>query len=929
MTQHQPRSFRQVGQLSLGLIFLLMICGSGKATSQIVPDHTLPNNSSVDSGCIICTINGGTPQGRILFHSFDKFSIPTNGEVRFNNELLIRSIVTRVTGSQSSEVDGLVTANGSANLFLINPNGITFGPNAQLRLGGSFIASTANSFLFPGGGQFNTTNPTAPPILDVQVEAPIGLQFEGKPNSIQVQNAQLTTRAGKTLALIGGQVNLSGSNFTGNHFELGGISDSGAIGIQPYISKSAIDQDQYNDGFTFVFDKANRLSNVVVRNTYIGNEGFGGADSNLLSKGLYLHSTNLELYDHSRITASITESQEIDGQKQQRLGNLIVGADGSISLHQSSIDMKIKTSTVAPPIPPIPPILLIPPPISAEVPVSFNPPISSNTVSSTIGLDSDRSTLDEVSGTRPAPNFSIGSIIIRATFFSLSDQSSVEIATSTPRSRNIEVGGVSIDVEKTLNMDDSAIALSLGVGGQLGSEALEINAGDLIMTNSASISTSIPSSGNDSFGNIVEPQKAIDINVNVQRSAFIDNSQILSSAGFGDIGSGNILFNAGKISLIGGARVQTDNPEPSIFFGGKSPIGRVEISAERLQLTDEGTAISASTNTTDNAGQIFVKARDLSILNFASIRSNTQGDYTPFLSLPLDGRGGDIDIRAQGIRIANQGNITVSSEGSGKGGNVTIFANRLSLENGGEIVSRTTRTDSGNITLNVRNLLLLRNQGKISATAGVSKDGGTGGNIAINAANGFIVAVPKENSDITANAFSGRGGKVEINAQAIFGLAPLSRSDLEALLGTVKPEELDPQNVHTSNITAISQQNPSLNGQVSLNASVNPDQRLGQTPQEPRTTEVVDSCQISTDGKEAVRFYDIGRGGLPIRPDDPLSIDLLEWSSLDSTVKNRSPLKTISQTPQHSSKQWSTTSAESSKLFTTNVLRLVMPCQSL
>lgn len=226
----------------IGVIFLLST--SSPAFAQIVPDATLPNNSNITVEGDTNTINGGTQAGSNLFHSFEQFSVPTGETAHFNNASDIQNIFSRVTGTSVSDINGLIRANGSADLFLLNPNGIVFGSNARLDIGGSFLGSTASSIKFADGIQFTTITPQVTPLLTVTV--PVGLGFGNSPKAIDVKSTGHTLRGigaspvtrrnpsiglqvqpGKTLALVGGAINLEGGILTaeGGRVELGSVGN--------------------------------------------------------------------------------------------------------------------------------------------------------------------------------------------------------------------------------------------------------------------------------------------------------------------------------------------------------------------------------------------------------------------------------------------------------------------------------------------------------------------------------------------------------------------------------------------------------------------------------------------------------------------------------------------------------------------------------
>jgi filamentous haemagglutinin family N-terminal domain len=87
------------------------------STAEIVPDATLPVNTTVIVNDSNNFIQGGTQAGNNLFHSFREFSLLAGETAFFNNSTDIQNIFTRVTGGSISNIDGAIKANGTANLF--------------------------------------------------------------------------------------------------------------------------------------------------------------------------------------------------------------------------------------------------------------------------------------------------------------------------------------------------------------------------------------------------------------------------------------------------------------------------------------------------------------------------------------------------------------------------------------------------------------------------------------------------------------------------------------------------------------------------------------------------------------------------------------------------------------------------------------------
>ena len=223
------------------------------STAQVVPDGTLGAESSTVSFPAPGTtqIDGGARRGGNLFHSFSEFSVPAGATASFDSGADVSNIFSRVTGGNVSHIDGIVRANGVANLFFLNPNGIVFGSNAQLDIGGSFLGATAERLRFAGGATFGT-GATGAPLLTANV--PVGLQFGDNPGAISVGGpgvqlpsffdaeaqqaflndpAGLRVESGRALALVGGSLAIAGGllKAPAGRIELGGVGGSATVGL--------------------------------------------------------------------------------------------------------------------------------------------------------------------------------------------------------------------------------------------------------------------------------------------------------------------------------------------------------------------------------------------------------------------------------------------------------------------------------------------------------------------------------------------------------------------------------------------------------------------------------------------------------------------------------------------------------------------------
>lgn len=219
------------------------------------------------------------------------------------------------------------------------------------------------------------------------------------------------------------------------------------------------------------------------------------------------------------------------------------------------------------------------------------------------------------------------------------------------------------------------------------------------------------------------------------------------------------------------------------------------------------------------------------------------------------GPGGNLIINAaERVEISDvDSRLFTSAEGAGPAGNLIISEPPGSnliivIRDGAEVSASTESSAGGNILFQNPNALILRTGGRLTAEAGSSQGGGDGGNINLFMPDGFLIAVPGENSDIVANAFDGDGGDINITAQGIFNLVER------------------PLNDNTNDINASSQFGQS--GTVVINNfNLDPTDDLSQLPADTTAPTVAQRC-LADSGQGQSAFVVTGHGGLPPTPSD-------------------------------------------------------------
>ncbi len=730
-------------------------------------------------------ITGGTRTGSNLFHSFGTFNVPTNNIANFLNDsgLDTANILGRVTGETPSSIFGTIqtTGFGNANLFLINPAGIVFGPHTSLNVGGSVTFTTANHLRLAEAngtaGIFHADSTSSNILTSAPVTA-FGF-LTSTSASIAVQGSRLSVPQGKALSLVGGNhgfdyihpdTHTTATVLDGVTITTGTlIAPGGQINIVSVASLGEISTDH----FTATPDI--RMGKISLTHETLADVSANGAGVIRIRGGQLI-------MDNATLSANTVNSNSPSVAIDVRLTDDFTIADTralpAITASTSGIGNAGAVEIV-----------------SANMHATSTDPNSA-----AFALIDTHS-----SGEGHAGNVNI----MTGTLTVSGPAATWHVVDSGPRALG-SGGNIVITARDVVDLTGTGISTGSQLAESLGGDAsgpggnLTISANHLQMNDTLLATAAM-------F--VAETQRAGNVLLNVGEAHMINSS--ISAAGV--FGGGGITINADRLT--------TDATQIDTFTEFGPTLG-ITFNGHILELTN-GSNWSTSTFGDGNAGDIRITATEhvrligitgpnpLGASNPTGVFSNSFGDFggqggsgnvfitTPRLTMregrinsstATSGRGGDVTINAGAIDISgefpnpghnvffgitdiNPSGIFTQTVGTnscagscGTAGHISVTTSDLNMGPGAQINSGTTNNGIGG-TIDIRSSNTIALSGRLtdgspvgifSRSVGTAPDSGAGGNISLSAGRSVTI---HDGAAISAGSEGpGNAGNISIDA---------------------------------------------------------------------------------------------------------------------------------------------------------------------
>jgi len=818
-----------------------------QVTTNITPSGGLGTtlNGGVPACTSNCTITGGTRPGNgpNLFHSFGNFSVGDghtanflNRDINNNPGPLTTNILSRVTGGATSNIFGTIqtTDFGNANLFLINPAGVVFGPSASLDIGGSFHVSTADYVrLFDGtnsanfyaspasDGLANSVLSSAPPV-DFGFLTPAAFGFtRSTPAAITIDNSFLSVPAGQTLSVVGGDITVTGGtlNAPGGPINLTSVAGAGEVTTDTAepaagmaLGTITLDQNTLSTVGDFSFGDGSggavsiRGGQLVATGATIttsaaeGSGGSGGAVAVSVSD-------SASLTDVAILTNSISAGGA---------GAVSITADNGLTATNAFIDSSAVSALGD----------------SGPVTLTSNGPLSMT--------DSTILTFSDGSGNAGPVSLTgdllLSNVLIATGAFFGGNAGSVTL-TGLPNVSLVNGFGINADVvgdgttasrpgAVTLTAADGTVTLS---GLSIFESFISTTASDTLADGSSvkitGATVNLLNGAIDVFtsNDVVTPSSGGDIEIRGEdvsltqfqlRSGNVGTPQSIGTGGrIRFLDAENIRLTASDVSTNstsgGGAGAiefhtqalkMSELASVSSVTFGSGPSGTITvIGAENVTL-ESGSLVTTETVAQGPAGNILFETQQLTISGGGLVLSS---------ALPLStGNAGSVTVQGQAgagtyasavLIDGSSSGIFTNTQGTGAGGNLTLNAKTVTLQNSGTLSAATSGTAAsatgGTIAVGATQVQL--NGATITAS---SSGPANAGNIAVTATDSLVM----QNGSISTQTALSDGGNITIHAGRLVQLTD-SRitTSVQGGLGNGGNITIDPQFVILQNSQII------------------------------------------------------------------------------------------------------------------------------
>jgi len=761
--------------LRQGLLALLTVLLGlpGISQAQIPPPPTPITSSGLNT--VVTTngnihdITGGTRPGggANLFHSFGEFGVPANNIANFLNAgsvdragnplaagLPTSNILGRVTGGNVSNIFGTIqTTNfGNANLFLLNPNGFLFGPNATVNVGG-MVAFTSADYLKLADNKLFTALPSShDALLSAAPVAAFGflaLEPGVTRGAISVQGSNLSVVNGQTIGLVGGNISIESGTPEGGTAQPAQLSaPNGKIQLASAASPGEFDAatlqplpnvDGTVDGTSFTSFGSVSLapgSNINV----------SGENTVSIRGGQFVLSVNDAVLTTRTGAGNAADSVTLSNGSSISAFGFGAGGAGDIAVVSRALTMRDASFIVT---------------------ASFGEGNAGNISLNVGALDLANASIQSVAlaGGRGG-DIGITSNGFTTNSYTISEGGFV----STDAFGVGSAGNITLNAG-SLTLNTGEIRTATGDAGSAGNISITTSGGVSLLAGSSFSRISSFSTGTGPAGDVtlnvgslnVSPNSTIEIqtaNGDTTGTLHIDSSGPITVSGvIWNLGLGPALVSAGPIEITA-PTMTLNNGSIATQISGDGRAGDILLQVGNLHIN----GASRIDTTTVGAG----RGGDINITSdFVSLSGAGSGLFSD-AQLSASGPGGDIHVQAQQVEITDGAVISAKSTGSGAAGSVTIEGTQSPAQSvlidgpGSGIFTDTQGTGAGGDIFVNANTVTLQNGGTFSAKTSGTEPTATGGSITVTATDAVTMT---GGASITASSTGpADAGYIKVNA---------------------------------------------------------------------------------------------------------------------------------------------------------------------